>query len=294
MSSGGWSLMVHGGAREIPPDRAQAHRAGCLAAAAQAAAILREGGPAVLAAEAAVRALEDDPVFNAGRGSVLNRAGQVECDAAIMEGRNLAFGAVGALRGFRHPVSVAAALLKQPRFLVGEGAARFARETGAETCWLEAYAPSGPEPGCDTVGCVARDRTGSLAAATSTGGLTGCEVGRVGDSPLPGSGLYADDGAGAAAFSGDGEFIIRTALAAQVIGDLRAGRFEEAIGATFDRLGRVGGEAGLILIDRHGRMAFGHNSAQFAVAYGSQDTGLQAVLERSQAPLSLQAGPGAI
>lgn len=284
--SGRWSVMVHGGAKEIPPEKAQAHRAGCLAAIGAAVAVLRDGGGADLAAVAAVQVLEDDPTFNAGRGSVLNADGKVECDAALMTGHDLAFGAVGALRGFRHPIAVAAALRADPAFLVGDGAARFAEAMGAERCDLAAFAPASDATGCDTVGCVAQDQTGSFAAATSTGGLAGCKVGRIGDSPLPGAGLYADDAAGAVSFSGDGEYIIRTALAAHMMRDLQDGR-GPVVDRALARLGRVGGEAGLILVDASGRMDFGHNSPHFAVAYASQAAGPQAMLSRAEAPSAL-------
>src|ERR1700761_2150048 len=157
----GWSLIIHGGAKTIPPDRALANREGLLAAVAAGAEVLRGGGCALDAAEQAIRILEDAPVFNAGFGSVLNADGDVEMDAALMEGRALRAGAVGAIRGVRHPVSVARALLDENAvLLVGEGARRFAAEQGLELCdprALVAPQVSAAAGGLDTVGCVARD-----------------------------------------------------------------------------------------------------------------------------------------
>jgi isoaspartyl peptidase/L-asparaginase-like protein (Ntn-hydrolase superfamily) len=188
MAKGGpWAIIVHGGAKEIPLHLQQVHRDGCLLAVQAGQAILATGGSAVDAVEAAVRALEDDPTFNAGYGSVLNAKGQVECDAAIMDGANLAVGGVAAVSTLRHPISVATAMLtEKPVLLIAHGAECFAREHDAELCAPEDLIVDRPgDSGCDTVGCVALDSQGNIAAGTSTGGLTGCHEGRVGDSPCP-------------------------------------------------------------------------------------------------------------
>lgn len=268
-----WAVIVHGGAKTIPEKRRDRHRQGCLRAVEAAAAILVDGGSAVAAVEAAVRVLEDDPTFNAGVGSVLNAAGAVECDAAIMDGSDLSVGGVAAVRSLRHPISVARQMLpERPVLLVGEGAEIFAREQGQEFCAPgDLVAPAEDDPGCDTVGCVALDRAGTIAAGTSTGGLKGCAVGRVGDSPLPGCGLYADNAVGGVSLSGEGESIIRTTLAARLIQALETEAPDVAIGRALTILGRVGGEAGLIVIDRHGRIDWGHNSDNFAVAHASHE-----------------------
>jgi beta-aspartyl-peptidase (threonine type) len=266
-----WAVIVHGGAKTIAPDQAEANRKGCLAAAAAGAEVLRWGGTAVSAAEAAVRWLEDDPVFNAGLGSVLNADGDVEMDAAIMDGATLGVGGVAAVRRIRNPVSVARMMMEElPVLLVSEGAERFAADRGVALCAPEEMISreqrASEAVGHDTVGCVALDMRGHVAAATSTGGLTGKHPGRVGDSPIPGCGLYADDLVGGTAFSGDGESILRTMLAAQVMHALETGPAAAAAESAIERLARVGGEAGAIVLGRDGGFGVAHNSDHFAVA----------------------------
>jgi isoaspartyl peptidase/L-asparaginase-like protein (Ntn-hydrolase superfamily) len=174
-------------------------------------------------------------------------------------------------------------LSQVPVLLVGQGADAFARAHGAEMCAPgDLVVPRPGDPGCDTVGCVALDVRGHLAAGTSTGGLTGCHPGRVGDSPLPGCGLYADDAVGAVSLSGDGESLIRTTLAARLIHSLEAVAPEPAIDLALARLADVGGEAGLIVIDADGRIGWGHNSPQFAVAHARFDQPARAFTERAQ------------
>ena len=279
-----WSVIVHGGAKPIPAALRERHRQGCLNAVEAAASVLAAGGRAVDAVDAAVRVLEDDPTFNAGRGSVRNAAGEVECDAAIMDGADLAVGGVAAVRTLRHPISVARRMLtERPVLLVGEGAEAFARETGGEVCApKDLFAPASEDPGCDTVGCVALDSHGDVAAGTSTGGLKGASVGRVGDSPLPGCGLYADNAVGGVSLSGEGESIIRTTLAARLMQALETDRPGPAIDQTLAILDRVGGDAGLIVIDHRGRIDWGHNSEQFAVAHASRDEPARAFTHRSE------------
>jgi beta-aspartyl-peptidase (threonine type) len=283
MGSVRWALVLHGGAKEIAPEKARANRAGCVEALAAGAAVLRSGGSAVDAVEATIRVLEDDPTFNAGRGSVRNADGEVEMDAAIMDGDTLELGGVAALRDMRHPVSVARLMLREaPTLLVAEGARRFAEAHGAEAC-APAELLVAEDAGHDTVGCVALDMRGNLAAGTSTGGLEGCPAGRVGDSPLPGCGLYADNSLGAVAFSGDGESISRGMLAARVMQSLESQPPEAAIEQAIARLARIGGEAGGIVLDRAGRIGWAHNSPHFAVGIvTSEDETLHAYLHKSE------------
>lgn len=267
-----WALIVHGGAKRIDVPLRDRNRQGCLRAVAAGAAILRSGGSAVLAAEAAVRVLEDDPVFNAGYGSVLNGDGEVEMDAAIMDGGLLAVGAVTGVRRIANPIQAAAALLPElPVLLAGAGAERFAANAGIVLCdpdeMIAREALASENAGeHDTVGCVALDATGSIAAATSTGGLPGKHVGRIGDSPIAGAGLYADDQLGGVALSGDGESILRTMLAAHAMHVLGRHGANAAANHALRRLDRVGGEAGAIVLDRNGRFGVAHNSDHFAVA----------------------------
>ncbi len=265
----GWAVVVHGGAKTIAPELHDANRDGCRAAAAAAAAVLRYGGTAVAAAEAAIRVLENDPIYNAGYGSVLNAAGEVEMDAALMDGATLDLGAVAAVRTIRNPIAAAAALLRQRAvLLVATGAESYAAEAGLEIVdpddmiSKEALAS---EADHDTVGCVVRDKHGHLAAATSTGGLAGTRPGRVGDSPLPGCGLYADDASGAVSLSGDGEAIARTIIAARITQALEHGADPQDAAERIRLVERLGAEAGAIVLDPDGRIGIAHNSDHFAI-----------------------------
>jgi len=262
-----WRLILHGGAGRPAPDRAAASRAGILAAAAIGRRVLAGGGSALDAVEQTVRALEDDPAFNAGFGSVVNAEGEVEMDAAIMDGATLDFGGVAAVKGLRHPISVARALLKEkPILLAAEGARRFAERIGAEICAPAAMIAPRRElqQGVDTVGCVAIDGEGRVAAGTSTGGIAGKAPGRVGDSPLPGAGLYAD-ARGGASLSGVGEKIARVLVAAEVMHALDGQPAQAAAEHGMARLASIAGDGGCIVLDRHGRFGCAHNSGQFAV-----------------------------
>src|SRR3546814_735681 len=187
-----------------------------------------------------------------------------------MDGATLDIGGVAAIRGVRHPVSVARSLLREiPGWLAGEGASRFAGQIGAERALPHPFADKDTnedDPACDTVGCIAVDSAGHIAAATSTGGLTGKRPGRVGDACLPGGGFYADDQLGATAFSGDGESIARTILAATVMQALETVAPSVAAQRAIERLERSGGEAGVIVIDRQGRIGIAHNSRHFTRA----------------------------
>jgi beta-aspartyl-peptidase (threonine type) len=276
MAVPGWSLILHGGAKEVPAGMEAANRHGCLAALEAGTDVLRGGGSALDAIEAAVRVLEDDPTFNAGYGSVLNAAGDVEMDAAFMDGATLDIGAVAAIRGVRHPASVARLMLQAPPILLAAGGAlRFAAEQGAELCEPAAMIAPQPDPdlasrlGHDTVGCVARDSAGNIAACTSTGGLPGSAVGRVGDSALPGCGFYADNGRGGIALSGDGEYIARMLLAGHAMRVIENASAQVAAEQAIAHLGRIGGEAGAVVLDRHGGIGWAHNSMNFAVAYAA-------------------------
>lgn len=274
-------ILVHGGAGKVVPDLAEARRSGIREAALAGCKVLSGGGPAVEAVEQAVRALEDDPAFNAGRGACLNRDGEVELDASIMDGRNLAAGAVGAVKRIANPVTLARAVLEAGRhiLLVGEGARHFAAEVGIKECAPDALVTErqrarwaalreATAEGVGTVGAVARDRAGHLAAATSTGGLPFKAPGRVGDSALIGCGTYADDQVGAASCTGDGEAIIRLALAKTALEFLRMDEepMEAARLAVELLTARTGADAGIILLDRRGRIGVAKNTPQMACA----------------------------
>lgn len=269
-SAGGSGVLVHGGAGARTAGVAAEHALGCSTAADAAFVVLRAGGTALDAVERAVRVMEDDPRFNAGRGAALTEGGAVELDASIMDGQALRFGAVGALVGFRNAISVARAVLDDGRhvFYAGEGAARFAESCGIErvdpaslitdaarATLVEALARrSGAEPG-GTVGAVARDARGHVAAATSTGGISGKRTGRIGDSPVAGAGTYADDQLGAASATGDGEGILRVVLTYRAVALL--GARPEPGDAVLDALvvmrSRVSALGGIVAVDASGR-----------------------------------------
>jgi beta-aspartyl-peptidase (threonine type) len=268
-----WALIVHGGAKEIEPDKEQANREGVLRAAEAGRSVLAAGGSSIDAVGSAIRVLEDLPTFNAGRGSVPNAAGEVEMCSAIMDGADRRVGGVSAIRDVRHPIDAATRLLPEKEVLLaGEGALLFAREQELELVTqeqLHTLQPYDGEQAHDTVGAVALDMAGNLAAGTSTGGLTGSRVGRVGDSPLPGCGLYADNRVGAVALSGDGETISRVAVASQIMARLKDQEPDPAIGDALAELPIVGGpeaDGGGIVITRDGRFGWAHNSREFAVA----------------------------
>ncbi len=260
------AIIVHGGAGTVADER----RAGCIAGVERAAQagweVLARGGPALDAVEAATRVLEDDPEFNAGYGAVLNRLGTVEVDACIMDGR-LRAGAVGAVPWMRHPITLARKLLEAGEhvMLVGGGALLYAREHGLSgdppDTMISPRARERHEKALttgvgDTVGACAIDRDGGLAAATSTGGTPYKRPGRIGDSPLVGAGNYADERAGAASATGHGESIIRVVLCKGLADRLRAGATsdEAARAAIAELVERTGGEGGVIVVDKQGRV----------------------------------------
>lgn len=289
------AIIVHGGAKTIKEDKVEANHTGCLAAVEAGWAVLQSGGSAREAVEAAIRVLEADPTFNAGLGATLNTEGEVELDAAIMEGANLSWGAVAAVQGVRHPISVARMIMdEKPRLLVAQGAKRFAADNRAEMCAKEDLIADEPfqewkqeqqvvdRP--NTVGCVALDANGLLVAGTSTGGTMNQQPGRVGDTALVGSGLYADNQLGACSTTGDGESIIPVVVAKTAI-DLLAGdrHPEEAAQKVIDTLrSKVTGEAGCILLDRQGRVGWAHNSQGMAVAYMTAELDKPAVFTNKE------------
>jgi beta-aspartyl-peptidase (threonine type) len=274
-------IIVHGGAgpaREEALTRAQLQV--CREAALAGWQILRDGGAALDGVERAVRVLEDDPRFNAGTGAVLNAAGRVQLDASVMEGATLKAGAVAAVHQVRNPIALARKVLEQGRhvLLVAEGAEEFASAQGLEVCEEEALIVTRQRERWErehgTVGCAARDAAGRLVAGTSSGGLFDALPGRVGDSALIGSGTYADAFAGISC-TGHGEAIIRTVLAKSAAALVAAGydasaAAQRAIALLADH---TGSEAGLILVDRNGRIGHARNTERmvFAAVTGPQE-----------------------
>jgi beta-aspartyl-peptidase (threonine type) len=272
-----WALVLHGGAKEIEHDEAEAHRKGCLDAIAAGQIVLARGGAAIDAVEASIRVLESDPTFNAGYGSALNADGEVEMCSAMMEGAEFNVGAVTVIKGVWHPISVARAMLYQePILLAAEGARHFAELHGIDLCdsaqlVLPKQLDTRRSGAHDTVGCIALDEQGNIAVGTSTGGLEGSPAGRVGDSPMPGCGFYADNAIGAAAFSGDGEHIARKMLAARVMHALDAASPDHGLETAIEHVAEIGGEAGGIALNADGRFSWAHNSREFAVAISSSE-----------------------
>ena len=274
------AIVVHGGAgwwRENPW-LAEA-LAACREAAVAAQRVLLDGGAALDAVEAAVVVLEDAPVLNAGRGSYANTAGEVEMDAMIMDGATLGLGAVAAVQQELHPVSLARRVMADTRhtLLVGEGASRFADESGvprveASELLAAARARSTPAP-ADTVGAVALDRDGNLAVASSTGGIPKKMPGRVGDSPLVGCGAYADNETAAATATGDGEALMKLVISKHVCDAIGRGDTPQAAcKAAVELLGRrLQAMGGLIALDQHGRIGVSFNAESMPYAFAVDD-----------------------
>lgn len=274
------TIIVHGGAGANPVDAGEL-RHGVRSAVLAGWRLLAAGASALDAVEAAVRALEDDPQFNAGRGSVLNRDGAIEMDASIMEGDRLQCGAVAALAGVANPITVARRVLESRRhvLLVGDGALAFARAAGVPECdpaslvtdrqrKRHAELARQPSRSGGTVGAVALDRAGTIAAATSTGGTPGKLPGRVGDSALIGAGTYADSSLGGVSCTGDGEAIVRVVLAHRTLAYLKdADDPDYAANVAVDLLTEEGGgQGGLILIDWRGRAGYATSTRLMPVA----------------------------
>ena len=302
-----WSLAIHGGAGvierdDLSPEQDAAYRAALSTALEAGAAVLRDGGTALDAVQAAIELMEDDPLFNAGRGAVFTAAGANELDAAIMDGANLNLGAVAGVTRTRHPVALARAVMERSPhvMLIGQGADAFAAEqgleqvdpswffterrwrglvsaleaqglpvperpAGASTAEEQASLPAPPlnERKFGTVGAVALDSEGRLAAATSTGGMTAKRWGRVGDVPVIGAGTYASNADGCAvSATGSGEYFIRATVARDIClriaisGDLQA-----SADAEIDQVGELGGTGGVIALDGEGNAAFSLNTS---------------------------------
>jgi beta-aspartyl-peptidase (threonine type) len=294
------AIAVHGGAGELAPEEPSsgspeaARLDGVRRACAAGLEVLRGGGSALDAVETAVRILEDDPLFNAGTGATLTAAGDVELDASIMDGRSLRCGAVAVVRDVRNPVSLARAVMEKSEhvLLAGPGASAFARAAGfpphdnallvtpRQRARFEAARRGGEASRTGTVGAVARDLGGHLAAATSTGGMSMKLPGRVGDTPLVGCGTYADDALAAVSCTGHGERIVQLTLArhaADLVG--RGLSAQEAARAAVALLrARVGGDGGLVVLGPDGEPGLAHNTPAMARAWVGPDGAVHAAL----------------
>ena len=299
-----WSLVVHGGAgvidrADMTPELEAQYRAAMSSALEAGGAILEHGGAALDAVETVVRALEDNPLFNAGRGAVFTADGKNELDASIMDGRTRAAGAVAGLTRTRHPISAARAVMEaSPHvLLIGEGAEAFARARGLEEVepsfffterrWRQleenlrqnnlpiparpagapqraaAHVPVDGEHLFGTVGVVAFDTHGDIAAGTSTGGTTGKRWGRAGDTPVIGAGTYAQNGVCGVSATGTGEYFIRVGVARAICArmELADQSARRAAAEVMEEVGALGGDGGVIVLDRRGRPAWAMNTS---------------------------------
>ncbi len=291
------AIAIHGGAGAAPrqalsPERERQYRDGLASALDLGYATLEKGGSSLDAVAAAVRALEDNPLFNAGKGAALTRDGAAELDAAIMEGRRQRAGAVAAVRHVKNPIDLARRVMEKSRhvLLVGVGAEEFALEEGlalvpnayfrTEERWAQLESERGGRRVSDlvpssqgTVGAVALDAAGDLAAGTSTGGMTGKRQGRVGDSPIIGAGTYAKNGVCAVSATGHGEYFIRTVAAHHICAAVehRGLPLGEAVHELLHgRLRELGGSGGVIAIDGGGRIVTDFSTD--AMFRGSRDS----------------------
>jgi beta-aspartyl-peptidase (threonine type) len=284
------AIIVHGGAGawKLSEGRIEEAVRACAEAAEEGRAILRAGGSALDAVEAAVVILEDCPALDAGRGSYPNSNGDVEMDALIMDGQTLAMGAIAAIQRVRHPISLARRVMLDSghNFLVGFGAEAFADSIGFPRCDVEELLVGeetvrrpndGKERGefalGDTVGAVALDLSGNLAAATSTGGTANKLPGRVGDSPLVGSGAYADNRTAAVSATGYGEALMRVVISLRVCDFVGAGLSAKSACEAAIRLlkERTGGDGGLIAVDARGDVGWAFNTQAMPFAYATND-----------------------
>lgn len=304
-----WSIVVHGGAgvierASLTPELEAQYRAAMQRALTTGGSILERGGPSIDAVEAVIREMEDDPLFNAGRGAVFTAEGRNELDASIMDGRTRAAGSVAGLTRTRHPISAARAVMERSRhvMLIGEGAEAFARSQNLEEVdpsyffterrWQQleenlrannlpvpqrpANAPPAPRAELTypddhqfgTVGVVALDSSGNIAAGTSTGGTTGKRWGRVGDAPIIGAGTYAQNGVCGVSATGTGEFFIRIGVARMICArmEFNGESAQEAadhviaeVGATTNAAGAAG-DGGVIVLDGRGQAAWALNT----------------------------------
>lgn len=284
------AIIVHGGAGAwtTSDERFRTALAACAEAAEAGRAILLKGGSALDAVEAAVNILEDCPVLDAGRGSYPNAEGNVEMDALIMDGRDLSMGAIAAIQRVRHPISLARRVMVESghNFLVGLGADAFADSIDFPRCSVEELLvkdlhldevinsrPAEQAAIGDTVGAVALDMSGNLAAATSTGGTANKRAGRVGDSPLVGSGAYADNWTAAVSATGYGEALMRVVISKRVCDFVGTGLSARSACESAIRVleERTGGEGGLIAVDARGEVGWAYNTRAMPYAYAVEE-----------------------
>ena len=286
----GYALVLHGGAGnmnfENVPEAYQERFRHALDSALQLGLdVLKEGGKSIDAVEVVIRCLEDNPLFNAGKGAVFTNEGINELDASIMTGEDLNAGAVAGVTDIRNPISAARAVMEKSEhvMLSGKGASVFAGELGLEIVdpsyfytknRFESYQRAVARDKHGTVGCVALDKHGDLCAGTSTGGMTNKKYGRIGDSPIIGAGTYANNATCGVSATGHGEYFIRWTVAHQVsvLMQYRGYGVEEAAREVIEKtLVKAGGDGGVICLDRFGRPAMVTNTSGMFRAYGNSE-----------------------
>ena len=281
-----WKLVVHGGAgvierAKLTPEKDREIRAALDRSLEAGSKVLADGGSALDAVEASVRVLEDDPNFNAGRGSVFTYDGKIEMDASIMDGRTRAAGAVTGVTATKNPITLARAVMEKSDhvFLSREGADAFSRAQGLEQAPPSYFETDFRRRQLDelktkkvsaleveykygTVGAVALDSSGQVAAATSTGGVTGKRWGRIGDSPIIGAGTYADQRGCAVSATGWGEYFIRVGVAHAICARMQLGKqgAQAAADAVMDEVKQLGGDGGVIVVSPAGEMVYSFNT----------------------------------
>ncbi len=297
------ALVLHGGAGTIlkanmTPEREAHYRAKLTEALQTGYGILQKGGSSLDAVEATIRVMEDSPLFNAGRGAVFTNQGRNEMDASIMDGSTLNAGAVASVTNIKNPISAARKVMTETKhvMLVGEGASVFAKDQGLETAdsiyfWTEdrwnslqkarkkeslktgRMEPAGDSQKFGTVGCIALDSAGNIAAGTSTGGLTNKRWGRVGDSPIIGAGTYANNKTCGVSGTGVGEFFMRGLIAYDVSAHMeyRGMNLENASREVIDKLTAAGGDGGFIALDNDGNIVMPFNTAGMYRGYIKAD-----------------------
>ena len=285
-----YALVLHGGAGSMNfenlPEPAQVEYKASLDSALQLGLnLLEKGSAAIDAVEAVIRYMEDNPLYNAGRGAVFTSEGENELDASIMTGSDLKAGAVAGVKDIRHPITAARAVMEQSDhvMLSGEGASEFARKVGLEIVdpsffytdkRYKSLLRAKDEQKHGTVGCVALDRQGNLCAGTSTGGMTNKMYGRIGDSPVIGAGTYANNRTCGVSGTGHGEFFIRWVVAHDIsaLMEYKGYGVERAAREVVEeKLVNAGGSGGVICLDRFGRAAMITNTSGMFRAYGNSD-----------------------
>jgi len=285
-----YALVLHGGAGNMNFQNVPEHRQDMFKHALDSALqlgldVLKDGGASIDAVEVVIRCMEDNPLFNAGKGAVFTSEGKNELDASIMTGQDLNAGAVAGVTDIRHPISAARAVMEQSEhvMMAGPGASVFAEQAGLEIVdpsyfytenRFESYQRAVAREKHGTVGCVALDKAGNLCAGTSTGGMTNKKYGRIGDSPIIGAGTYANNATCGVSGTGHGEYFIRWTVAHQisVLMQYKGYDVEKAAKEVVEKtLVEEGGEGGVICLDKYGRPAMITNTTGMFRAYGNSE-----------------------